>query len=841
MLTGEVPSKPPIDTPTMTTVSKTKKHVTFDTNPPQVAEAAARSMEELLRQTRNMPKLIPTNAPAGASIIHSGVGNYDVGDVFKINGNINGNFSPQRPLVPQDTGTDANEEVEIDSHFKNVNIESILYHGVSNLPTAPPAGHPGYQNYAQSLMAGNDSPSPSPPINNSNINGQIPPPLPPKVRTASTAGIDVHSLSSYQMNGNSAGQNSSNTPSTTSAYQQPLMPNATGPVNALSAMPTGTQAPLQPLQPTATGPLQSLQPTPTGPVLNAPPPAPHPRKSITQYQLSPQPTGPIQSSSVQPQATGLQNNQNPGTTTALQAQTTGQMLFNRGRSMSLQAQAATPSSTSLVSTNSNPTPSFTSILQNQSTGTQAPNSASIFSTASAGPTPLQSQSTGGGNNLGSVYNNTTLQSQQTGLLNGMVNSSNNQQNSIGSSSSSSSSVSTGSSIGRTQAFNSISGPSGGPPTAHSLSEFKSIFHPPSSSGTPPPPPSSHHGSVISSNTLLPQQPPQFQSSSPVSFAPNSFMNNGSNTSITTENMISQQQPQATGGASMGYGLPPAPPPSRRVYSSVSGPSPLGLSAQHTPPGGNSHGNGITGSTGHNSLAELAIRNNSISQGVGVNIPNQGLVTGTSISGVPTTATAGGVLNSMPRRSVSGSSAGPVMSNGVLMPPPVPQSRRRITSISGVMNNGNVSNGNSNGLSPSSSVTQFTTFNNDPQQQQQQQQITLGGINGPGVVQGLVPGPSGVMMHPSASNPNLLASQPTGVFAQQPQGQMQQNPHLAMQQLHVPYGNFPASNSVPNLVSGMQGLRVDGNGQAGYNNNNMGYAGPNNGMMNGGGLNQYYQR
>ena len=157
--------------------SHNSKRVTFDTNPPQVAEAAARSMEELLRQQRSMPQLVPANRqiPVAPSYPTS---NYNVGGVFNV-----------KPLVPQDTGTDPVDDVNIETDtFKNVNIDSVLHNGVSNLPppipqhrasvfaednhtpSPPPQSYPSYQQQQHQFGSGSVEQS------------HQPPPLPPKVR-----------------------------------------------------------------------------------------------------------------------------------------------------------------------------------------------------------------------------------------------------------------------------------------------------------------------------------------------------------------------------------------------------------------------------------------------------------------------------------------------------------------------------------------------------------------------------------------------------------------------------------------------------------------------------------
>lgn len=208
--------------------NKPGKRVTFDTGPPQVAEAAARSMEELLRQSNSMPQLVPANRQLPMqSFQQPGQANYNVGSVFNSSALSN---PPMQPLVSQDTGTDPVDDADIETDtFKNVNIDSVLHNGVSNVPPPIP------RHRASSLLSAyDDSPSPSPPVNMNNQFAQAPaPPLPPKVRVEAVNG--------------SVGPYSSGTFANGS-------PNGSVPHSPLPQHPTG---------PT----LAALVPTPTGPVI----------------------------------------------------------------------------------------------------------------------------------------------------------------------------------------------------------------------------------------------------------------------------------------------------------------------------------------------------------------------------------------------------------------------------------------------------------------------------------------------------------------------------------------------------------------------------------------------
>lgn len=181
-------------------------------------------MDELLRQSKNIPQLVPANRQLPMmNNIQQGQGNYNVGNIF--NSSAPANPIPQ-PLTKQDTGIDPVDDAEIETDtFKNVNIDSVLHNGVSNLPPPVP------RHRASSIAtAYNDSPSPSPPITLNNQFSQSappPPPLPPKVRVES-------------MGTNGSQHPFSNSSSTGPAPHSPLPQNHTGPgLAALVPTPTG--------------------------------------------------------------------------------------------------------------------------------------------------------------------------------------------------------------------------------------------------------------------------------------------------------------------------------------------------------------------------------------------------------------------------------------------------------------------------------------------------------------------------------------------------------------------------------------------------------------------------
>lgn len=202
---------------------------------------------------------------------------------------------------------------------------------------------------------------------------------------------------------------------------------------------------------------------------------------------------------------------------------------------------------------------------------------------------------------------------------------------------------------------------------------------------------------------------------------------------------------------------------------------------------------------------------------------------------------------------------PVVSNGLLMPPPPPTSRRRVASGSGESINGPATNtlvanptgsfgyntygqNQNTGLHPSASQPNLTLANQQtgfqPQQTQMQQfqnQVPsqqfqqgfgsmasmqrLPPMNGVGNIQQM----STSQGYPNYQNPQMQQQ------LQQPQQQQQQHTQSPM------YNNFPASNSVPNLVSGLQGMRIDGgmnNIPMNTNMNGMGNMGMNSAFGNG---------
>ncbi|ANB14036.1 Scd5p [Sugiyamaella lignohabitans] len=155
ILTGSMPSKSTPDSGAKSDydsddadrpppTSRRKKRVTFNNDPPQVAEAAARSMEELLRQ-KGLQREQPTAVYQGSSGYPGGDLNSGSGMGF---GGSNGSYDDSSQGQEEDE-----PDVEIDNTFKNVNIDSVLYHGVSNVT-------PEQEHFTFSDVI---SPSPSPP------------------------------------------------------------------------------------------------------------------------------------------------------------------------------------------------------------------------------------------------------------------------------------------------------------------------------------------------------------------------------------------------------------------------------------------------------------------------------------------------------------------------------------------------------------------------------------------------------------------------------------------------------------------------------------------------------
>lgn len=316
ILTGEMPQAqnetedrylpPPSNNP--------KKRVTFDTGPPQVAEAAARSMEELLRQRKSMPQLVPSNRSMSSFFPQ---GNYDVGNVF------NTSNPPLQPLVSQDTGVDPVDDADIETDtFKNVNIDSVLHNGVSNLP--PPIPRHRASSFASAY---NESPSPSPPVMGSNqysqdvlmfppssdsgIPSPRPPPLPPKIR-----GPEIINASNGSAYGNGSftsteRQHINPVPSplpqhNTGPSLTALVPTPTGPVLGKNIAPGAGNNVYGLNNPNQT-PLNNSQ---SGPIFNATPNQVRADMSRNApFGLNPQLTGPLNGKSfgISPQPTGLQN------------------------------------------------------------------------------------------------------------------------------------------------------------------------------------------------------------------------------------------------------------------------------------------------------------------------------------------------------------------------------------------------------------------------------------------------------------------------------------------------------------------------------------------------------
>uniref|UniRef100_A0A060SYD1 ARAD1A11528p n=1 Tax=Blastobotrys adeninivorans TaxID=409370 RepID=A0A060SYD1_BLAAD len=258
--------------------SRPKKRVTFNPEPPQVAEAAARSMEELMRQRQiqaaqaPQPQFLAPPVPA------------PVYQPMQYNGTANGSNGEE----------EEEEDVEIDSTFQNVNIDSVLHHGTSNL--APP--------HQEDSNTPSPSPSPQPEFlqgpPQQGIQGYQGRPLQPN-NTGSYQALQPNTTGSqYQLQPNTTGNQYTGTR---------LQPNNTG--NQLQPNNTGSQYPA--LQPNTTGNQYQLQPNTTGNQYQLP-------NNTNQYQgLRPNITGDVGS---RPNTTG---NQGPGAQylQGLQPNTTG--------------------------------------------------------------------------------------------------------------------------------------------------------------------------------------------------------------------------------------------------------------------------------------------------------------------------------------------------------------------------------------------------------------------------------------------------------------------------------------------------------------------------------------
>lgn len=176
--------------------SKKKKRVTFDAEP-QVSEAAARSMEELMRQADIQQQLHAAQVARQPP-------------------------PPPPPPPQQYHGNGRDEEDEEDdvnftnNAFANVKVDSVLLHGVS-VAAPEPQQNNGFGT-TQSLVqfASNfsqPSASPSPPVNEPPVNGTLEfakmfaPPPEQQSTTASTSSLHPNSANSYHRGGNYGGSN----------------------------------------------------------------------------------------------------------------------------------------------------------------------------------------------------------------------------------------------------------------------------------------------------------------------------------------------------------------------------------------------------------------------------------------------------------------------------------------------------------------------------------------------------------------------------------------------------------------------------------------------------------
>ena len=166
MLTGNMPERQS-ESIRSSAISKKKKKkmVTFDSEPPQVAEAAARSLDELMRQRGAStaqqylaPPVPQYNYYSQASTSNSS--DYQENHDYEMN---------------DSNANDAEEDVAIENTFKNVSIDSVLHHGVSNVPAPDTTFRFHHSN--------SPSPSPSPQIqiqvNEAGTTISSPPPPPP--------------------------------------------------------------------------------------------------------------------------------------------------------------------------------------------------------------------------------------------------------------------------------------------------------------------------------------------------------------------------------------------------------------------------------------------------------------------------------------------------------------------------------------------------------------------------------------------------------------------------------------------------------------------------------------
>lgn len=257
-------------------VGKRKKRVTFDSKPPQVTEAAHRSMGELMRQSDlqeqiNMLPLAPAPPP------------------------------PSEPERPQQNEPEADLPIA-NNQFTKVNIDTVLHNGQSILPEPPaPRKAKAGDSYIQQLTQQHSGPPQAP--QTSNISSQAyqpqhqpqhshsskPTPVPPRPRGSFNTALQPQGTGGLQPQGTgglhpqgTGGIQSTIQPQGTGGFQPSggINPQSTGPGTAGFQSPAGFQA--SGLRAQSTG---GIQPQFSGGV-------------------QPQSTGGFQSSGIQPQLTG---------------------------------------------------------------------------------------------------------------------------------------------------------------------------------------------------------------------------------------------------------------------------------------------------------------------------------------------------------------------------------------------------------------------------------------------------------------------------------------------------------------------------------------------------------
>lgn len=257
ILTG---NRPASDDEMAKSPPKRKKRVTFDNRPPEVAEAAARSMDELLRQCGTAKAYVAPELPTFFDY-SSFREDPTVNSNNMASTGINGNNHPHIVVGNEEE----DEDVEIDNNaFKNVSIDSVLHHGVSIRET-------DFNHFGNDSPSPGISPSPSPDLRPQQVQQRTggfpsrpppppPPPPPPRSRlgsaegraspdsslTSSNLGVTMASVPSIPSPLNPAATGNQSTASISQTFLSPQYRIGSSPFatnGQMAPTPTGFQSP----------------------------------------------------------------------------------------------------------------------------------------------------------------------------------------------------------------------------------------------------------------------------------------------------------------------------------------------------------------------------------------------------------------------------------------------------------------------------------------------------------------------------------------------------------------------------------------------------------------------